>query len=55
MEKRIEFEPDLELDPSQMEDLEVQCVEAVTKQIGKEYEAVNWWAKFKVIVVAKRK
>lgn len=55
MEKRIEFEQDLELDPSQMEDLEEQCVEAVTKQLGKDYEVFNWWAANKVIVVAKRK
>lgn len=52
MEKRTEFEPDLELDPSQMEDLEEQCVDEVTKQLGKDYEPTNWWAKFKVIVVA---
>lgn len=55
MEKRIEFEPDLVLDSSQMEDLEEECVEEVTKQLGKEYKTINWWAKFKVIVVAKRK
>lgn len=52
MEKRIEFEPDLELGSLETENLEEQCVEEVTKQLGKGYEVINWWAKFKVIVVA---
>ena len=55
MEKRIEFEPDLVLDSSQMEDLEEECVEEVAKQLGEGYEIVNRWTKFKVIVVAERK